>query len=38
MAFQNSGLAAYRTTVDVRRMQDDPEVSWVLERPSMNVW
>lgn len=38
MVFQNSGLAAYRTTVDVNRMRDDPEVSWVVERPSMNVW
>ncbi|CRG87053.1 salicylate hydroxylase [Talaromyces islandicus] len=38
MVFQESGLAAYRNTVDVKRMRDDPEVSWVLERPSMNVW
>ncbi|QKX60295.1 uncharacterized protein TRUGW13939_07438 [Talaromyces rugulosus] len=38
MVFQQSGLAAYRTIVDVNRMRDDPEVSWVLDRPSMNVW
>ncbi|KAJ5673977.1 hypothetical protein N7462_009416 [Penicillium macrosclerotiorum] len=35
---QKTGFAAYRATVDVAKMQADPEVSWLLERPSLNIW
>lgn len=32
------GFAAYRATLDVDRMRNDPEVSWILEKPSLNIW
>lgn len=38
MAFRKPSFAAYRATVDVERMQNDPEVSWILERPALNIW
>lgn len=38
MAFRKPGFAAYRATVDVERMRNDPEVSWILERPALNIW
>jgi hypothetical protein len=33
-----TGFAAYRSTVDVNRMKEDPEIAWLLERPSLNIW
>ncbi|PVH98236.1 FAD/NAD(P)-binding domain-containing protein [Periconia macrospinosa] len=33
-----NGFAAYRATVDVKKMRLDPEISWVLERPALNIW
>jgi salicylate hydroxylase len=33
-----TGFAAYRATVDVAKMQGDPEVSWLLEKPGLNIW
>ncbi|KAI9170555.1 FAD binding domain-containing protein [Paramyrothecium foliicola] len=33
-----TGYAAYRATVDVRKMKQIPEVSWLLEKPGLNIW
>lgn len=33
-----TGFAAYRATVDVAKMQSDPDVSWLLESPAQNIW
>lgn len=38
MPFQKPGFAAYRATVDVNRMKSDLDVSWILEKPSLNIW
>ncbi|KUL85984.1 hypothetical protein ZTR_06536 [Talaromyces verruculosus] len=38
MPFHKPGFAAYRATVDVDRMRSDHEVSWILEKPSLNIW
>lgn len=38
MAFRKPGFAAYRATVDVERMRNDPEVSWILKKPALNIW
>ncbi|KAJ5101263.1 hypothetical protein NUU61_003485 [Penicillium alfredii] len=35
---QRTGFAAYRAVVDIDRMQGDPEVSWLLEKPAFNLW
>ncbi|KAJ5665710.1 uncharacterized protein N7477_008158 [Penicillium maclennaniae] len=37
-AFKQTGFAAYRATVDVARIKADPEISWLLERPNLNIW
>ncbi|KAJ5402817.1 uncharacterized protein N7487_008713 [Penicillium crustosum] len=36
--FQKTGFAAYRATVDVERIKEDPELSWLLEKPALNIW
>ncbi|RHZ58557.1 hypothetical protein CDV55_105320 [Aspergillus turcosus] len=36
--FRKPGFAAYRAVVDVNRIRQDPEVSWILERPALNIW
>lgn len=33
-----TGFAAYRATVDVTKMQSDPDVSWILKKPGLNIW
>lgn len=33
-----TGFAAYRATVDARNIKADPEISWLLEKPSLNIW
>jgi hypothetical protein len=33
-----TGFAAYRATVDTKLMQDDPDISWLLMEPSLNIW
>jgi len=33
-----TGFAAYRATVDVEKMKVDPDVSWLLEKPCLNIW
>jgi hypothetical protein len=38
MAFRKPGFAAYRATVDVERMRKDLDVSWILEKPALNIW
>lgn len=38
MAFRRPGFAAYRATVDVERVRNDPELKWILERPALNIW
>ncbi|KFY25049.1 hypothetical protein V491_01919 [Pseudogymnoascus sp. VKM F-3775] len=35
---QQTGFAAYRATVDVEKMKTDPDISWLLEKPSLNIW
>ncbi|KAF9887004.1 hypothetical protein FE257_010620 [Aspergillus nanangensis] len=35
---ERPGFAAYRATVDVERMKSDPDMSWLLEKPSLNIW
>jgi salicylate hydroxylase len=37
-AFERTGFAAYRATVDVSRIKTDPELSWLLDRPNLNIW
>ncbi|TVY14562.1 FAD-dependent monooxygenase OpS4 [Lachnellula arida] len=34
----HTGFAAYRATVDVQKMKADPDISWLLEKPSLNIW
>ncbi|OOQ86279.1 salicylate hydroxylase [Penicillium brasilianum] len=36
--FERTGFAAYRATVDVAKMKADPEISWLLDRPNLNIW
>ncbi|KAK4499898.1 hypothetical protein PRZ48_008084 [Zasmidium cellare] len=31
-------FAAYRATIEVSKMRADPELSWLLEKPSLNIW
>lgn len=38
MPFRKPGFAAYRAVVDVNKMRSDPEMSWILERPALNIW
>lgn len=33
-----TGFAAYRATVDTAQIRDDPDISWLLEKPNINVW
>ncbi|TKA79705.1 hypothetical protein B0A49_01461 [Cryomyces minteri] len=33
-----TGFAAYRATVDVDRMRADPDLSWLVEKPGINLW
>jgi salicylate hydroxylase len=35
---QPTGFAAYRATVNVEKMLADPEIAWLLEKPSLNIW
>ncbi|KGO40051.1 Monooxygenase, FAD-binding [Penicillium expansum] len=37
-SFEKTGFAAYRATVDVERIKEDPELSWLLEKPALNIW
>ncbi|KAL2837449.1 hypothetical protein BJX68DRAFT_280196 [Aspergillus pseudodeflectus] len=32
------GFAAYRATVDVGLMKEDPDTAWLLEKPALNIW
>ncbi|KAK4905080.1 hypothetical protein LTR49_025573 [Elasticomyces elasticus] len=34
----NTGYAVYRATVDVRKIAENPELAWILEKPSLNIW
>ncbi|KAL2844124.1 FAD/NAD(P)-binding domain-containing protein [Aspergillus pseudoustus] len=38
MSFTRPGFAAYRAVVEVEKMRNDPELSWILERPALNIW
>ncbi|CZR66995.1 related to salicylate hydroxylase [Phialocephala subalpina] len=33
-----TGFAAYRATVDVEKILADPDVVWLLEKPSLDIW
>ncbi|RKK75254.1 hypothetical protein BFJ69_g7844 [Fusarium oxysporum] len=35
---KKTGFAVYRATVDMDRMRLDPDTSWLLEEPSINIW
>ncbi len=35
---EKTGFAAYRATVGATKIKDDPEISWLLEKPSLNIW
>jgi salicylate hydroxylase len=35
---KQTGFAAYRATVEAARIKDDPDISWLLEKPSLNIW
>lgn len=35
---ERPGFAAYRATVNVDNMRSDPDMSWLLEKPSLNIW
>ncbi|KAJ5811045.1 Monooxygenase FAD-binding [Penicillium robsamsonii] len=37
-SFEKTGFAAYRATVDVERIKEDPELAWLLEKPALNIW
>jgi salicylate hydroxylase len=32
------GFAAYRATVDAEKMRQDPDIAWLVEKPSQNCW
>ncbi|OJJ84576.1 putative salicylate hydroxylase [Aspergillus glaucus CBS 516.65] len=38
MPFRKPRFAAYRAVVDMNMMRNDPEMSWILERPALNIW
>lgn len=33
-----TGFAAYRATVEVDKMLQDPDTAWLLEKPGLNIW
>ncbi|SLM37660.1 salicylate hydroxylase [Lasallia pustulata] len=33
-----TGLAAYRATVDVEKIRQDPEIAWIVAKPCLNLW
>ncbi|KAG0650132.1 FAD-dependent monooxygenase 4 [Hyphodiscus hymeniophilus] len=33
-----TGFAAYRATVDIKKMKAAPELAWLIEKPSLNIW
>ncbi|KAJ5812304.1 hypothetical protein N7474_008605 [Penicillium riverlandense] len=35
---ERTGFAAYRATVDVARIKADPDLAWLLEKTSLNLW
>lgn len=35
---QRTGFAAYRAVLDIDRLQGDPDIAWLLEKPSFNLW
>lgn len=35
---QRTGFSAYRAVVDTELVKGDPKVSWLLDRPSFNLW
>ncbi|KAJ5502150.1 hypothetical protein N7463_005024 [Penicillium fimorum] len=37
-SFEKTGFAAYRATVDVELIKEDPELAWLLEKPALNIW
>jgi salicylate hydroxylase len=32
------GFAAYRATVDAEKIKQDPDIAWLVEKPSQNLW
>ncbi|EED18876.1 salicylate hydroxylase, putative [Talaromyces stipitatus ATCC 10500] len=38
MPFRKPGFAVYRAVLDVNKMRDDPELSWILAKPALNIW
>lgn len=35
---RETGFAAYRAVVETARLRDDPDTSWLLEKPELNLW
>lgn len=35
---QLAGFAAYRATVNVEMMKNDPDTAWLLTKPGLNLW
>lgn len=35
---QRTRFAVYRAVIDVKRIKEDPDVSWLLDKPSLNLW
>jgi salicylate hydroxylase len=33
-----TGFAVYRATVDVKKIKEDPQIAWILEKSSLNIW
>ncbi|USP74124.1 hypothetical protein yc1106_01398 [Curvularia clavata] len=33
-----NGFAAYRATVPIARMKEDPDIASILEKPALNIW
>lgn len=34
----HTGFAAYRATVSAEKLMADPDTSWLLEKPALNIW
>ena len=35
---KETGFAAYRATVNVDKITADPEIMWLVQQPSLNIW
>lgn len=35
---RKTGFAAYRATVDIAKMKQDPDIAWIVDQPNINLW